>query len=320
MTLTPALFTSSKADGTDTTKLRPSNWNRLVQILNGLLDAAGATGSILLRDATDATDGATWLPDVAAGSVLVSGGVGVAPAWSADPSVTSLTLGGDAILVRDAANAIGQRNGTNAQEFRLYETFTDASNYSRFAVRFSAGAYLIEAAAAGTGTNRTIQFRTGGASRWGISTAGVLFAVTDNAIDIGTSGANRPRDYYGAGKITSAGPTAGIGYATGAGGTVTQITSKSTGVTLNTVSGQITTNAAALGAAARVSFVVTNSAVAATDNIVVSIASGGTANAYRADITAIAAGSFTVTVENITAGSLSESPVVVFSVLKGVTA
>jgi hypothetical protein len=92
MTLTPALFTSSKADGTDPSKLRPSNWNRLVQILNGVLDGADATGSILLRDATDATDGASWLPDVAAGSVLVSGGVGAAPAWSATPTLTSLTL------------------------------------------------------------------------------------------------------------------------------------------------------------------------------------------------------------------------------------
>jgi hypothetical protein len=78
MSLTPALFTSPKADGTDPSKLRPSNWNRIVAILSSLFDGADASGSILLRDATDATDGASWLADVAAGSVLVSGGVGAA--------------------------------------------------------------------------------------------------------------------------------------------------------------------------------------------------------------------------------------------------
>jgi hypothetical protein len=54
--------------------------------------------------------------------------------------------------------------------------------------------------------------------------------------------------------IKSQGATQGIGYATGAGGTVTQATSKSTAVTLNTVTGAITMNNAALAAATIVSF------------------------------------------------------------------
>jgi hypothetical protein len=112
----------------------------------------------------------------------------------------------------------------------------------------------------------------------------------------------------------------GVGYATGAGGAVTQATSKSTGVTLNKASGQITMNGAALASGSKVSFVVTNSTVAATDVPLVAVSSGGTANAYRADVTAVAAGSFTVTVENITAGSLSEAPVINFNVMKGVAA
>jgi hypothetical protein len=109
-----------------------------------------------------------------------------------------------------------------------------------------------------------------------------------------------------------------IGYAVGAGGAVTQITSKSTGVTLNELCGAITMQAAALAAAAKVSFVVTNSTVGANDVVIVNVKSGGTANAYRANVTAVAAGSFTVTVENITGGSLSESPVIAFAVIKGV--
>lgn len=121
------------------------------------------------------------------------------------------------------------------------------------------------------------------------------------------------------GSILSTGAD-GIGYATGAGGAVTQITSKATGVILNKICGQVTMQAASLAAAAKVSFVVTNSTVAAADGVAVWVASGGTANAYRANVTAVAAGSFTVTVENITAGALLESPVVGFTVLKAVAA
>jgi len=92
MSLTPALFQSAKPDGTDTSKLRPSNWNRVVTLINSLLDGADAAGSLLLRDPTDVTDGAAWLPGVAVGSVLVSGGVAAAPAWSAAPLLTSLQI------------------------------------------------------------------------------------------------------------------------------------------------------------------------------------------------------------------------------------
>jgi hypothetical protein len=113
----------------------------------------------------------------------------------------------------------------------------------------------------------------------------------------------------------------GVGYATGksVGGTVTQATSKSTGVTINTLAGKITTASVALAAGAKVSFTVTNSRVAAVDVPVVAVASGGTANAYRANVAAVAAGSFAITLENITAGSLTEQPVISFAIIKGTT-
>ena len=110
-----------------------------------------------------------------------------------------------------------------------------------------------------------------------------------------------------AGKL--AGPTTG--------GTVTQATNKSTGVTLNTESGQITMNDAALAAAAEVSFTVTNSKVAATDVVVACHGSAGTAGSYLVNANAIAAGSFAVTVSNVSGGSLSEAIVINFVALKG---
>ncbi len=108
-----------------------------------------------------------------------------------------------------------------------------------------------------------------------------------------------------------------IGYLLGNGGAVTQATNKTTGVTLNTTSGQIAMNNAALAAGAKVSFTVTNSTVAVTDSIIANVSGGGTANAYRVAVTAVANGIFTLTVENITAGSLSEAPVINFALIKG---
>jgi len=110
--------------------------------------------------------------------------------------------------------------------------------------------------------------------------------------------------------------TGGIGYGSGAGGTVTQLTSRTTGVTLNTPSGQITMFTAA-GSATAASFTVTNSSVAAIDNIVLSQQSG--TNLYVLSVTAVAAGSFRITFYT-TGGTASDTPVINYSVIKGASA
>lgn len=116
--------------------------------------------------------------------------------------------------------------------------------------------------------------------------------------------------------IKSSGATAGIGYATGAGGAVTQITSRTTGVTLNTISGAITMFNAA-GSTTAATFTVTNSAVAATDTITLNQKSG--TNLYNFIVTAVAAGSFNITFYT-TGGTSSDAPVINFNVIKGVAA
>ena len=108
-----------------------------------------------------------------------------------------------------------------------------------------------------------------------------------------------------------------FGYGSGSGGTVTQSTNKSTGVTLNKLCGAITLNAAQLNADTAVSFTLTNSFIAATDIVVVNHASAGTFGAYLCDARA-AAGSASVVVRNVTAGDLSEAIVLRFIVIKGV--
>jgi hypothetical protein len=109
-----------------------------------------------------------------------------------------------------------------------------------------------------------------------------------------------------------------FGYGTGAGGTVTQASNKSTGVTLDTRCGQITMNAAELAANTAVSFTLTNSSIAATDLIVVNHVATGTTGAYMLGARA-AAGSATITVRNVTSGALSEALVLGFAIIKAST-
>lgn len=113
--------------------------------------------------------------------------------------------------------------------------------------------------------------------------------------------------------------TAGVGYATGAGCSVTQATSKSTGVTCNGMSGAVTMNNASLAATTSVAFTVTNSSVLANDVIIVNLKSGNTANSYTVMADAVTAGSFNISLRNYTAGALAEAVVVSFTVIRGAT-
>lgn len=112
--------------------------------------------------------------------------------------------------------------------------------------------------------------------------------------------------------------TNGFGYATGAGGTVTQATSKTTAVTLNKITGRITMNGAALAAGAEAAFTLTNSTISSTDVVIVNVQSVGTAGAYLVSIGAVANGSCSVTVSNASAASLSQAVVLNFAVIKSV--
>lgn len=120
-----------------------------------------------------------------------------------------------------------------------------------------------------------------------------------------------------AGSILSASATLGVGYKTGAGGTVTQITSRTTGVTLNKVCGNIVLFSAA-GSATPFSFTLTNSAIAAGDVVDISQKSG--TDLYTTQVvTAVAAGSCQITLANAS-GTTTEQPVFNFAVIKAVAA
>jgi len=120
------------------------------------------------------------------------------------------------------------------------------------------------------------------------------------------------------GLLTSSG-TAGVGYATGAGGSGTQATNKATTVVLNKICGQVTLNNANLVAGTIVSFTLTNSTIALTDVIILNHVSGGSVGAYLLNAQC-GAGSATINVRNTTADDLAEAIVISFVVIKGVTA
>jgi hypothetical protein len=112
--------------------------------------------------------------------------------------------------------------------------------------------------------------------------------------------------------------TSQIGYGIGAGGTINQLTNKSTAVNLDRPSGQITMNNAALGAGIIVSFTLNNATIDDGDVLVLNHISGGTAGAYTLNAQS-SAGSATINVRNATAGSLSEAIVIAFAVIKAQT-
>lgn len=115
---------------------------------------------------------------------------------------------------------------------------------------------------------------------------------------------------------------AGLGYGTGAGGAVTQATSKVTACTLNKPTGQITTAADALAAGTAATFLFNNSLIAATDTVVVSGYWGAVdPTNYRIEsFVSSGGGQAAIRVTNVTGGSRSEALVINFSVVKGATA
>lgn len=120
---------------------------------------------------------------------------------------------------------------------------------------------------------------------------------------------------FGSNSIVTSSPSNGVGYSIGAGGAVTQATSRTTAVTLNKMSGAITMVSAA-GSATAASFTVNNSSVAANDVIIVNFKSSGS-NVYIAHVTSISAGSFIITFQT-TGGTATDIPVIEFAIIKAV--
>lgn len=107
-----------------------------------------------------------------------------------------------------------------------------------------------------------------------------------------------------------------LGYTAEAQGTVTQLTDKSTAVTLNKSAGRITMNNASLTTATNATFTLNNSLISANDTVILTISGGqATAGSYNVFANSLAAGSVSITLRNISGGTLSEAVVINFALI-----
>jgi hypothetical protein len=144
------------------------------------------------------------------------------------------------------------------------------------------------------------------------NTRSIGVAYSDQDIDGGTIGAVTPATVVG----TTVYATTELGYTAAAQGTVTQLTSKSTAVTLNKSAGVITMNNASLATATNATFTLNNSTISANDAVILTISGGqATPGSYNVFANALAAGSVSITLRNISGASLSEAVVINFAII-----
>jgi hypothetical protein len=134
--------------------------------------------------------------------------------------------------------------------------------------------------------------------------------MTSNTKPIGV--AYEDQDIVGSDRILSGDE---LGFTPAAQGAVTQATSKSTAVTLNASAGRITMNNAALGATTNVTFTLNNSKINLNDVVVLSVSENATAGAYNCWVSGKSVGSASITLRNISGGSLSEAVVINFAII-----
>jgi len=106
-----------------------------------------------------------------------------------------------------------------------------------------------------------------------------------------------------------------IGYASGAQGSVTQLTDKSTAVTLNKSAGQITMSSASLAGTTNVTFTLNNSLLSGKDVMIVNVTGVATASAYNCWVANMTTGSASITLRNTTGGALAEAVIINFAII-----
>jgi len=102
-------------------------------------------------------------------------------------------------------------------------------------------------------------------------------------------------------------------------GSATQETNRTNGVTVSAMKGTITTHTASLAGLATATFIVTNTLVAIGDVICLSIRSGSNSGGAAAVVGAVAAGSFSISVQNnnAAAGTAETGAIIInFAVIK----
>jgi hypothetical protein len=110
-----------------------------------------------------------------------------------------------------------------------------------------------------------------------------------------------------------------LGYTTDAQGAVTQLTDKSTAVTLNKSAGVITMTNASLATATNATFTLNNSFISAKDTVILTISGGqATPGSYNAFANGVSAGTVSISLRNISGGTLSEAVTLNFAIIHAI--
>ena len=144
---------------------------------------------------------------VNAGSIAFwnqSAGFGIASNYP----ITFNSGNGPSLYGEVSGTTIAQRYGTNAQSFRLYNTYTDASNYERLGINWTSNTATITTENLGTGSSRNLVLNGGSLQ---ISAGGTVKAIfygatfqpnSDNGYDFGVS-TYRWKNIYAAGSLST---------------------------------------------------------------------------------------------------------------------
>jgi len=257
----------------------------------------------------------------AASEKVVYSGTGVATALkigTGSVSVENIKIDGNTISSTDTNGNINLTpNGTGSVVIPT-GTFTDliATSFTTSPATAKIAMAGTAVTASGTDTNISISILAKGTGQVILDGFGFASGILTGTVTNG----NLTISPDGTGELIITKP---FGYGgSGTGGTVTQATSRTTGVTLDKISGQITLFAAtALSGHASNEFTLTNSYIDATDVVHVCFASGLTGASYGVTVTAVAAGSCKITVSNFSnSATPSDTPVLNFVVIKGVNA
>ena len=286
--------------------------------IGGTTASTGRFTTITATTQAATTDGGgtIFLNNVSNNRIDFAASAAVAPAFTTRSAGTKIVLW-PAVAAASADYAIGIEANTqwfsvptSSQQFKWYAGTTNIATLSG-AGALSAVTFTSTQA---TGTAPfTVSSTTNVPNLNASSLSGATFA-SPGAIGSGTASTGAFTTVTATTSIKASG-TGGIGYNTGAsaGGTVTQLISRTTGVTLDKITGRITLLNAAGDNTQWLSFTVTNSTVVATDTVIVT---GDVAtNRYIANVSNVAAGSFEITYFSF--GTAIDQPTFNFSVIKG---
>ena len=268
---------------------------KAIQGGNGSLAIASANqGMYILNNAYYDASGVPKYASSGTASMIQQTGGGIlfytAPSGIADTTITwknPMNLSTSGILSLAPSNTSGTQTALS-----LYDEGGGLGEGC--AIAFSSSTYPDQCRI--YASTQDLKINTAGSDRVVVTSTGTLQALT--------------------GGIYCYSPSNLIGYGTGAGGTVTQLTSKSTAVTLNKPSGQIIMNNSALAAGATAEFQFNNSLISSSDMVIASLST----SSYNVFTSVGYNGFCFIRIINNSGSSASSSLNVYFEIIKGAIA